>query len=153
MMNDKHCPTCGIDKPATTEFWYKNTRTGWSWQCKDCESKRGKLYHAANRDEHIKKMSRDHLKRKYGVTPEQRDEMLRWQNDVCAMPGCGATEAGGRDNTWHIDHDHETKQVRGILCWECNIRVVPVLERLIPTHSYLTTDWKMLWTKVKDSVK
>lgn len=36
---------------------------------------------------------------------------------------CGTTTPGGRFANWHIDHDHETKQVRGILCAPCNTAI------------------------------
>lgn len=35
----KVCPHCGIEKPATTEFFYKNSRTGWvTSYCKVCHN-------------------------------------------------------------------------------------------------------------------
>jgi hypothetical protein len=55
------------------------------------------------------------LKRKYGLTLEQFDEMLAAQGG-----GCGICGKLGADN---VDHDHETGRVRGILCWNCNIAI------------------------------
>src|SRR5436305_14191310 len=57
-----------------------------------------------------------HLKRKFGLTLEQYDELLASQSGGCAI--CGdAPEAG---TSLHIDHDHETGAVRGLLCVRCN---------------------------------
>lgn len=60
-------------------------------------------------------------KRKYDVTAVQFDSLLASQGHRCAI--CRTSNAGGRDNTWHLDHDHKADQVRGILCQKCNIGI------------------------------
>jgi hypothetical protein len=55
-------------------------------------------------------------KRKRGVTPEMFEQMLHEQKGVCAA--CGKEQEGQRLS---IDHDHVTGQVRGLLCYGCNI--------------------------------
>jgi hypothetical protein len=57
-----------------------------------------------------------HLKRKFGLTPEQYDEMLAAQDGRCMI--CRRPPAEGK--TLDIDHDHETGRVRGLLCRNCN---------------------------------
>jgi len=57
-----------------------------------------------------------YLKRKYGITIAKYDEMLEAQGGVCAI--CG--EARPEERTLHVDHDHETGVVRGLLCFRCN---------------------------------
>lgn len=52
----------------------------------------------------------------YGVTVEQFQEMLEFQAGLCAM--CCAPMVPGRGT--HIDHDHVTGKVRGLLCGTCN---------------------------------
>lgn len=54
----------------------------------------------------------------YGLTPERYVEMLEEQGGVCAI--CGTDEWPGKDNRPHVDHDHSTGRVRGILCSHCN---------------------------------
>jgi len=62
------------------------------------------------------------LKRKYGLTPVDFDAMFAAQGSVCAI--CGGDHPGemsrGRSPRWHIDHDHKTGLVRGVLCSPCN---------------------------------
>ena len=54
--------------------------------------------------------------RLYGLTPDQMRELLASQRGCCAV--CLDTLPGG--NQTHVDHDHDTGQVRGILCGDCN---------------------------------
>ena len=67
-------------------------------------------------------MSRDwsaiNLKRRYGITLAEYDQMFEDQNGKCAI--CGTTEPGGRNGRFHVDHNHVTGVVRGLLCHHCN---------------------------------
>ena len=59
---------------------------------------------------------KSHLKRKFGLTLEQYDAMLAQQGG-----GCGICGKPPRDDiALHVDHDHETGQIRGLLCFTCN---------------------------------
>lgn len=64
-----------------------------------------------------------HLKSCYGITPEDYDKMLAEQNNVCAICGKSEVTVDYRTNkirNLSVDHCHETKQVRGLLCEHCN---------------------------------
>jgi hypothetical protein len=56
------------------------------------------------------------LKRKYGITIEQFDQMLTAQSGACAI--CRSLPAQGK--SLHVDHCHSTGRVRGLLCHQCN---------------------------------
>lgn len=55
--------------------------------------------------------------RKYGFTPETYELALKEQDYKCAI--CRTDNNNNRD--WHVDHDHQTGQTRGILCHHCNL--------------------------------
>ena len=57
-----------------------------------------------------------HLKRKYGITIADYDRMFEEQGGVCAICGQPRPE----ERTLHVDHDHETGVIRGLLCFRCN---------------------------------
>jgi len=63
---------------------------------------------------------RDHrskdLAHRYGITVEQFDEIRYRQGDACAL----CVRPFGRRRAPHVDHNHETKRVRGLLCQNCN---------------------------------
>ncbi len=49
----------------------------------------------------------------YGLTTGEYDELLAAQGGTCWFPGC---DANGKRKRLAVDHDHETGEVRGILC-------------------------------------
>ncbi len=87
-------------------------------------------WYAANRDK-ILSNHRDYyradiaakrengLKREYGLTSEQFDKMAEAQGHHCAI--CSSDTPGRKFKHWHVDHDHSTGRVRGLLCASCNI--------------------------------
>lgn len=56
------------------------------------------------------------LKKNYGITLEKYDEMLAAQGGACAI--CTRPPSG---QELVVDHDHDTDEVRGLLCQNCNI--------------------------------
>jgi hypothetical protein len=54
------------------------------------------------------------VKSRYGLTPEALAALRVTQNDIC--PGCLLPLT----TSSHVDHDHTTGKVRGILCGTCN---------------------------------
>lgn len=62
---------------------------------------------------------RQHLRRVYGLTVEQYEAIIEHQGGVCAI--ClGDPTPTRQGHLFHVDHDHETGEVRGILCQACN---------------------------------
>lgn len=85
-----------------------------------------KKQHAALRADPVKRArlnaqcnERNYFK-KYGVTRKEKYDMLAAQGNACAA--CGDTTPK-TFHPWHLDHDHETGEVRGILCQHCNLAV------------------------------
>lgn len=139
---ERVCPTCAVLKPASCFYRNLNSRSGLFTYCKDCASRRAKAWRSipevkrkiqqykrstssiAQQKEYqklpeTKKKNRaSRLLKKYGLTSDQFDELLRQQNFRCAI--CESTEPSGT-GIWHIDHDHQTNKVRGILCHHCNV--------------------------------
>lgn len=64
-----------------------------------------------------------YLLRTYGITADDYDQMLIEQGGGCALCGVKPDElTAGRFRTYlHVDHDHETNAVRGLLCPDHNL--------------------------------
>jgi hypothetical protein len=93
----KLCRTCGEVKPHSQ--WHRNATAsdGLSTRCKACRAVQGR---------------QGHLKRQYGITEAERDELVASQGGVCCI--CLAALPV------HVDHCHNTGRVRGVLCFSCN---------------------------------
>lgn len=57
------------------------------------------------------------LKSLYGITLEEYEELAAYQGWVCWI--CKQKETT-KDGFLHVDHDHRTGKVRGLLCGQCN---------------------------------
>ena len=104
----KRCADCKQYKPVTEFPRNKNSKDGFHSYCKACNNAR--TYESRQR---LHGGSRHyHLKHRYGISADEFNELVRQQGGVCAI--CG------RPDPEHVDHDHETGAVRGILCFNCN---------------------------------
>jgi hypothetical protein len=73
-----------------------------------------------------------HLKRRYGLTEAEVKALIEEQGGVCAVCWVEKPE--------HVDHDHRTGKVRGILCFNCNGGLGQFkddIDRLINAIAYL----------------
>ena len=55
----------------------------------------------------------------YGLSLAQYNKMIAQQNNKCCI--CKTAFTIDKKNSIHIDHDHESGKVRGILCSHCNV--------------------------------
>ena len=104
-------------KPCAVHPEARGARYTTSSECCKCAMTKVAAYRATPRGR--ANVLNNARQRKYGVTPEQFSALLARQHGCCAI--CGTTAPGGRDSTWHLDHNHHTKAVRGVLCHKCNV--------------------------------
>lgn len=112
----KYCTKCRTSKQKT-EFWKnKSTKDGLQAHCKPCWYKQTKSkLEGPERDRYLRMRRNNHLQKKYGITADQYDEMLKAQGSTCAI--CHKD----KDRiSFSVDHDHDTGRIRGILCENCN---------------------------------
>jgi hypothetical protein len=72
------------------------------------------------------------LKRRYGLTEDDVNQLIAQQGGVCAVCRTGKPQ--------HVDHCHRTGKVRGVLCFNCNGGLGQFkddIDRLINAIAYL----------------
>jgi hypothetical protein len=136
----KICFKCKQVK-STTEFYVRpkaNKRGLHSW-CKDCCCADTRKWSADN-----KEMMREYnLRRDYGITIDQYNELLAEQGGACAI--CLTKEHNGVGKFFHVDHCHETKVIRGLLCGRCNVMIGMAhdnADRLMAAANYLQKNYE-----------
>jgi len=156
------CTCCSRSLPVEMYYPRTSNNNGRRQPCKDCTSKQNKEYRDRPENKHRKReLSRvyyrrpgvrervlaksrkrrrtDHLKYKFGLTLDDVIRMRRAQNDRCAI--CKEIF----EKTPHIDHDHQTRIVRGLLCSRCNTGLGMFRE----DRNFLMAAVRYLETKVK----
>ena len=98
---------------------HQNRRHYASGQCKPCYMVRYRDENKSRLNEYVKNVSS--IKTLYGLTPQSYKDLLVKQGGKCAI--CERPFMPSRRRTTRIDHVHGTKNVRGILCHECNLLV------------------------------
>ena len=132
-MTGKACNKCGLTKALSAFNKHKDLKDGHTTWCKDCTKAAHRENYAANRDQECKNTqswySRNLVRarglriKKFwpGSTWQEAlvkyDELFAKQNGCCAV--CGRNKSMF-DRELSIDHNHETKEVRGLLCNDCN---------------------------------
>lgn len=133
MPTRKMCTVCKVAKPFE-DFYdgYKakkqrdmtNKKYPHS-RCKECDHARVRIYHKDNKAKVTKRQLISHRRRLYGLNEEEYNNMILSQNNLCAI--CNKPS----DKTLHIDHDHVTGRVRGLLCSNCNLGIGLLEEDLV----------------------
>jgi hypothetical protein len=142
--HEKLCKKCGVVKPIDAFYRATGTRDGRRGECIECSQVLRRAHYEENRERYIqrakdwqlanpertretrrlrnahperKRKQRDaYYRRTFGISADEVDAMIAAQGGVCAI--CQRTPE--REASWHVDHDHDTGAVRGVLCIDCN---------------------------------
>jgi hypothetical protein len=158
----KRCKKCGETKPLDEFYRAQGMRDGRRSDCKACNLAAKRVWYDKNREHAIAKATAwqrenaeryrarqqayrdaghrdyraEHLRWAFGLTHEEFDALSAVQRGVCAI--CGRAPKAGKH--LHVDHDHDTGAVRGLLCFSCNVGVGNFgndVDRLERTVDYL----------------
>lgn len=115
----KTCVKCLIEKPHSEYHKHPGTRDGFTNQCNKCAVAQTQKWRKANPD----RVKAANFKQRYGISLVEYQVMYEQQKGLCAI--CGKKESSKvrahPERALSVDHCHNTLQVRGLLCQQCNI--------------------------------
>ncbi len=123
----KTCPTCKTTKESTEFYKNKSNKDGKHHQCRECclAYQRNPIYKEAKKKqvkenaEYLKKARQTrHFQNTYGLSRLAYDNMRESQNYCCYI--CGLHETENHNKILCVDHNHDTGEVRKLLCSKCN---------------------------------
>jgi hypothetical protein len=123
----KRCNRCNLEKSKNDFFINSKRSDGLQTYCKPCHLEYGRERYANPEAFKRRQMNRElykerrkdstrkwYLKSTYGISQEKYLEMLESNNSSCWI--CNEK----KDYYLHVDHDHSTGKIRGLLCHGCN---------------------------------
>ncbi len=135
-MNTRVCTKCGQEKPLEAFAVDRRKNCGLKSWCKICSAERLSVWRDANSERwrELKRKSyyknhekskalqrKNHLMVAYGLTPDALNVLLERSGGCCGICGKKLIVGGKAGNSLHVDHDHDTDFVRGVLCSTCNV--------------------------------
>lgn len=117
---ERHCSRCAETKKIT-EFYLKKSGQYTAF-CKPCWQAETSAYAKRRRATGWRQKTNKEYERKrtlrrfYGLSVEQYDDLLTHQKGLCAI----CKNPPKKDSFLYVDHDHKTDLIRGLLCTRCN---------------------------------
>ncbi len=114
-------PTKGTRRPCArcgSMDRYPRNAKGGGGGCRPCAIRIATKWHAAKKaspdaDAFQRNKTAKARLNKYKISQGELDSLMEAQGGVCAICRMAPTS--------HIDHDHKTEAVRGLLCLACNV--------------------------------
>ena len=148
-METRECKKCEETKPIERFKWVyghkskKNPKKKYHlYTCRKCHNKEynWKKYHnPITKREYM-------YKKRYGITVNDYNEMLISQDGMCAICKTDKKIKG----YFHVDHCHDTKKIRGLLCIRCNAGIGYFKDNILNLEKaivYLKNSTRKLITK------
>lgn len=131
-MDKKKCTKCNTVKPVN-QFGVRTRASGKTYprnHCRDCEAAYASKYRKVYKDKWLKTKRAWYAKhpeertytkwrsfaRKNGIDPNAVIKYIKWHPNQCDI--CSKPSKDGK--SLHVDHCHDTNDIRGMLCDNCN---------------------------------
>ena len=134
----KKCTRCKEEKELFEFAKDKYNPDGLTYRCKKCrnihynefykrnpekqkeknDSQKGNRKKYYSSEEGIKSSRKSHLKRAFGMSLEEYEDILSSQKGKCAI--CEDFKTHDKHGVLAVDHCHKTGEIRGLLCFKCN---------------------------------
>jgi hypothetical protein len=113
----KRCTRCKKRKRLKNFPTHRQTKDGHDSWCRSCKNKYTLAYRHLHLDAVRQKDRGRGRQLRYGISKTDFLSLLVAQDHKCAI--CDCSLVGDRNQ--NLDHDHETRQIRAILCNKCNL--------------------------------
>jgi len=130
----KQCAGCREEKPLEDFYKQPTYADGRQRWCKDCHKKRNPNLYKQDASSYRHRT----LRSRYGIGHDDYLKMLEDQDGGCVI--CFAQSDTQKHGVLCVDHNHETGEVRGLLCNSCNTslgRMGDDPQRLLRAAQYL----------------
>jgi hypothetical protein len=131
----KTCNTCKSEKNLSEFHKHSRTKDGAYPDCKICTALKNKEWYTSNKERHAamsanwyaknktratQKQQDWHYRSNYGISYEDFLALAEKQNNKCLICAIDLTFTGKKQTRAVLDHDHDTGEIRGVLCSPCN---------------------------------
>ena len=99
---------------SITRRKYSNGDT-YCYECKKIRQQQDRIKHP---NRHLKYYKTSNRRRNYNLEPHEYNKLVEDSNNLCMI--CKSPPG---HKSLHIDHDHKTGKVRGLLCHGCNTAI------------------------------
>jgi hypothetical protein len=133
-LGSKVCSRCGVEKLITEFGKHSGQVDGKQCYCKVCMNA---ARDTASLAKHRRNMTR--IKSAYGITELDLQNLLNVQKGLCCIckADFGDNLSNGNGRQYHIDHDHYTGKVRGLLCGPCNMALGHIENKKINPMAFI----------------
>ena len=120
MPHIKVCVKCKRELPATAEYFHREsmTKDGLRCRCKVCRREEIRKYHQSEEGKSVAR-KRNLINAHGSDAVRLFNSFFERQGGCCA--GCGKHQSQLKGRL-QLDHDHQTGEYRGLLCFRCNSR-------------------------------
>lgn len=121
---EKYCWRCKETKHVSKFYVARAEADGRRKHCIQCCRELTQIANKNRPEVYAAIRRKNNLKRSFGMTVDDYEQLLKSQNGDCAI--CGRTneeEVASSGRRMSVDHCHTTGRIRGILCSNCNIAI------------------------------
>lgn len=137
------CKRCKKEKPKDTFTNCEDCRKEKNEQAKRYYEKWRRGARSSEKEKFLLRNKNARLKRKYGISLDQFNDMMIEQKGLCGI--CGEQFKDNNTKGWGgkgeacVDHDHKTGEVRGVLCRGCNLALSMIEDEnfILKSRQYL----------------
>ncbi len=118
----KTCTKCKEVKPLDEFNKQAASNDGHRWWCRVCDGADARQRRL--NPEHQRRKRENSFKFSYGITIDDYEKMFEAQAGLCAICKQPETKTHSRSKQLlplSVDHCHDSKKVRGLLCSQCNL--------------------------------